>query len=247
MSILDTEFRVIDVETTGLDKQNDRIVEVAVVGKTVFDLLVNPGIPIPVETSGVHHITDRDVAKAPSIAEVFALLDAEIPKNCVIVAHNAKFDRAFLSCLHDRRWLCSQRLAMHLYPDAPSFKNQVLRYALLDERQQDALKKELGSLAPHRAKADALVTKSITAVLLHRYLLRHEQYPDQYPDDIDALIALADSPIIVRRMPIGEHRNKPIAEVPSDYLAWGLRKMANIDPDLKYTFQEELRLRGVTV
>lgn len=244
--ILDADFRVVDIESTGLNKETDRVVEIAIVGKTALEWIVNPGVPIPVEASAIHHLTDRDVANAPSSAEIFAYLEESVPQDCVIVAHNAQFDKAFLPCLQSRRWLCSQRLAMHLCPESPSFKNQVLRYALLDELQQDTLKKELGSLSPHRAKADALVTKAVTKVLLYKYLLRNITDPERYPDDVDGLIALADSPILIQKAPFGEHRGKLIAHIPSDYLSWALRKMTNLDPDLKYTFHEELKARGMT-
>lgn len=104
-SILEADFRVVDVETTGLNKETDRVVEVAIVGKAALDWIVNPGVPIPFEASGIHHITDRDVADAPAIADVFAYLEESVPQDCVIVAHNAQFDKAFLPCLQSRRWL----------------------------------------------------------------------------------------------------------------------------------------------
>ncbi len=73
-----------DLETTGTDIGRDRIVELAIV-KILPDgqvnmmpaqrgkenrLLVNPGVPIPIEASLVHGIYDADVAGAPSFAEL---------------------------------------------------------------------------------------------------------------------------------------------------------------------------------
>jgi|694.fasta_scaffold01608_30 DNA polymerase-3 subunit epsilon len=72
-----------DLETTGTDIGRDRIVEIAVV-KMMPDgqvnllpaqsgkdhrLLINPGVPIPIEASLVHGIYDADVANAPVFAE----------------------------------------------------------------------------------------------------------------------------------------------------------------------------------
>ncbi|MDE7335940.1 MAG: 3'-5' exonuclease, partial [Muribaculaceae bacterium] len=57
-----------DLETTGVNFQNDRIVEISYIkvfpngteeSKTIR---VNPGRPIPPEATAVHHITDADVA-----------------------------------------------------------------------------------------------------------------------------------------------------------------------------------------
>jgi DNA polymerase-3 subunit epsilon len=52
-------------------------------------------MPIPAEATAVHHITDADVANAPTFAElvpeILALLANAIP-----AAYNADFDRGFL-------------------------------------------------------------------------------------------------------------------------------------------------------
>lgn len=58
---------VLDTETTGVDTENDRIVELGFQVWTAEGMqkewrsLINPGIPIPAEVTEVHHITDRDV------------------------------------------------------------------------------------------------------------------------------------------------------------------------------------------
>ena len=92
---------MVDVETTGRDAESDRIVEVAIVvghrGEIVSRnaWLVNPGRPIPPETTSVHGITDADVSGKPTFAnvcqEIRVALDRAIP-----AAYNAPFDRGFL-------------------------------------------------------------------------------------------------------------------------------------------------------
>ena len=94
-------YVVIDFETTGLDPDADRIIEMAAVrvqnGKIIehFHSLVNPGIPIPAESFQIHGINDSMVAKAPRIEDVLpSFLDfigSDLP-----AAHNAKFDASFL-------------------------------------------------------------------------------------------------------------------------------------------------------
>ncbi len=67
---------VFDLETTGLKLGSDRIIEIAIIkalpdGKTEeFYQRVNPGIPIPPESSAVHHIYDADVALEPTFKEI---------------------------------------------------------------------------------------------------------------------------------------------------------------------------------
>ena len=65
-----------DIESTGINIANDRIVEISILN--VFPdgseesktQLINPGKPIPAETSMIHGIYDDDVKDAPSFKEV---------------------------------------------------------------------------------------------------------------------------------------------------------------------------------
>ncbi|MDR1421015.1 MAG: 3'-5' exonuclease [Treponema sp.] len=95
-------FTAFDIETTGLDPKEDRIVEI---GAVKFDrrgpvcrysVLVNPGIPMPAEAGRVNNITDAMLAGKPPIEAVLPdflrLLDGT-----VIVAHNAPFDCGFIN------------------------------------------------------------------------------------------------------------------------------------------------------
>ena len=67
---------VFDLETTGVDVSNDRIVEIAIVkvmpdGSTKEYLKrVNPQMPIPLETSEIHGIYEKDILDAPTFAEL---------------------------------------------------------------------------------------------------------------------------------------------------------------------------------
>lgn len=73
-----------DLETTGINVAKDRIVEIAVLkvfpngNKESYTWRVNPGVPIPKESSTIHGITDEMVANEPLFKElapkVYALM-----------------------------------------------------------------------------------------------------------------------------------------------------------------------------
>lgn len=65
-----------DIESTGINIANDRIVEISILkvypdgSEESKTQLINPGKPIPAETSMIHGIYDDDVKDAPSFKEV---------------------------------------------------------------------------------------------------------------------------------------------------------------------------------
>ena len=69
---LDRPLVFFDIETTGLDIRNDRIVELALIKITPQGDVIervrrfNPGVQIPTEVTAIHGITDQDVANEPT-------------------------------------------------------------------------------------------------------------------------------------------------------------------------------------
>ena len=98
---VDYPIAFIDTETTGRDSAADRLVEVGIVlghrGQVTErrSWLINPGRPIPKETSAIHGITDDQVANEKSFAEVAGEI-VEVLRNAIPAAYNAAFDRGFL-------------------------------------------------------------------------------------------------------------------------------------------------------
>lgn len=113
-------FLAIDVETTGVDRRTDRIVEIAAVAmapgqrpRVVLDTLVDPRRPLG--ATEVHGITPDMVVGAPIFADLVPALRAALA-NRVLVAHNGAFDLGFLRsalwrCGWDDPvpWLCTMR------------------------------------------------------------------------------------------------------------------------------------------
>ena len=105
---LDRPLVLFDLETTGLDQDIDRIVQFAFL-KVYPDRrqeewmeLVNPGIPIPPESSMVHKITDDMVKSKPTFAH-FAPLVKTFLENCDLSGFNIiRFDVPFLQKEQER-------------------------------------------------------------------------------------------------------------------------------------------------
>lgn len=97
---LDTDFTVVDVETTGLAAATERVIEVAAIrvrgGTTIdeFATLVNPCRPI--DNTEYHGITSAHVADAPTWAQIAPVLQSYL-SGSVMVCHNSVFDHAFLA------------------------------------------------------------------------------------------------------------------------------------------------------
>lgn len=97
-------FVVVDLETTGLDLQKDRVVSVGALrlaqGRVrlgeMFSELVNPGRSIPAESIKIHGIKPDQVAGARKASQVFEDFLAFLG-NDILVAHYAGFDLHFIN------------------------------------------------------------------------------------------------------------------------------------------------------
>lgn len=163
-------FAVVDVETTGFSPVNgDRVVEVAIVRVTgdsteEYVTLVNP--LRDVGPSHIHGLTADDVAAAPMFTEIVGDV-LELLDGAVMVAHNVRYDRDFLSAemsaagvfLPAIPCLCTLELA---YRYEPGLANHRLGTCCL------------AAGVPHFDEHAALLDARAEAALLHRYLGRAE-------------------------------------------------------------------------
>jgi DNA polymerase-3 subunit epsilon len=94
---------VLDTETTGLDANADRIVEIGCVevinhiptGRN-FHVYLKPDVKMSAEAERIHGLSEAFLADKPSFAAVAAEFTAFID-GASLVAHNANFDFAFLN------------------------------------------------------------------------------------------------------------------------------------------------------
>lgn len=226
-------LRVTDFETTGMtDAPGAAICEIGWCDVTLTDGAIaigtpearfcHPGCSMPPEARAVHHISDADVANAPPPGDVLPVLG----QPDYFVAHNAKFEQHFFPSA-SAPWICTWKVALRLWPEAPSHSNQTLRYLLGLELGEAAM-------PPHRAGPDAYVTAHLLAKMLA-----------DGRASIDDMARWSSGSPLMPRITFGKHRGAKFSEVDTDYLQWMLRQ--NFDEDLKANARHWLKSRGISV
>lgn len=173
--LMETDFVVFDLETTGAKAPPCRITEIGAfrVSRGVitekFHTLVNPEIPIPSFITSLTGISDTMVKDAPLFADIAGEL-LEFLGDSILVAHNAPFDMHFLNHEISRIYgeyrlanpcLCTVQLSRKLLPHIENHKLKTVA-----EHYSIAL------VNHHRASDDARATAEIFVNLiemLHDY------------------------------------------------------------------------------
>ncbi|WDC85825.1 exonuclease domain-containing protein [Caloramator sp. mosi_1] len=152
-----------DLETTGLNPEKDKIIEIAAIKYKNFNLvgsihtLINPKIEIPSYITSINGISNDMVKSKPIIDEVFPKL-IDFIGDLPIVAHNAGFDGKFIKFssiylynedIIDNSFIDTVKIAKKLYPQLPNHKLETIKnfYGL--------------NLKSHRAYDDTLVAANI--------------------------------------------------------------------------------------
>ncbi|KAF0193836.1 MAG: DNA polymerase III subunit epsilon [Bacillota bacterium] len=160
-------FSVVDVETTGLSANRDRVTEVAVVqvrnGQIVhtYTTLINPECDIPPFVQQMTGITQSMVQGAPKFSQIRADID-RLLQGTVLVAHNARFDQGFLTAEFGR---CKCALPEIAIVDTVALARRTL-HGMVNYRLE-TLCQHLGlKSGGHRALGDATATAQLFLVLL---------------------------------------------------------------------------------
>ncbi|MCR5581432.1 MAG: PolC-type DNA polymerase III, partial [Pseudobutyrivibrio sp.] len=155
-------YVVFDIETTGFNPRNCKIIEIGAVkiqnGEIVdrFSEFINPQVPIPYVITELTSIKDEMVENAPTIDEILPRF-MEFCEGNVLVAHNASFDTGFikyyckqLGLTYDYTHVDTMEVARYLHPNMARFNLDAVCKAenLVNEHH-------------HRAVDDAEVTAKI--------------------------------------------------------------------------------------
>jgi DNA polymerase-3 subunit epsilon len=218
---------VLDVETTGTDPARDRVVELALLilrpDRThhLYQMRLNPGVPIPPAATAVHGIGDADVRDAPTFAAVapglvrrltgcdlagFGIASFDLPLVC------AEFARAGVPFgLVGRAVL--DALAVYRRHEARTLSAAV-RFYLGREHT-----------AAHAAAADSVAAAGVLDAQVGLYMLPPrpaELHALLHPVDVGGKFQLVSGAVVFA---FGKHAGRRLADVAATdpgYLEWVL-------------------------
>lgn len=233
MSLIEKEvFVCFDCETTGLEPNNDRVIEIAVSKFTfteileTYETLIDPERPIPQNTIEIHHISNEMVQGKPKAAEILPKV-LKLIGNHIIVGHGIQLDVSFIkeeckrSCipcnLEKNQFLDTLRMA-RLYGESPVNSLQRLRQHF-----------NIAEEGAHRAMSDVIVNIEVFKYLAEGFKTTQD------------LLKRLEKPISLRAMPLGKYKGRPFSEIPIEYLQWAAHK--DFDQDLLFSIRNELKLR----
>jgi len=168
-SMKNVRYVVVDIETTGLSRERNRITEIAAArfdGNQIIEewsSLVHPGMSIPSHITRLTGIDDDMVKNSPMIQEILPDFLSFMEED-IFVAHNSGFDLWFLSHnakIHlDHEWthevLCTRKLANRLLKDLPNKRlGTICEYYGIQNTQA------------HRALADVRATVEVLGNFLN--------------------------------------------------------------------------------
>ena len=165
--LLTEEFVAFDLETTGLNSREDKIIEIGAVvmkdGKEIdrFQTFVDPHQKLQSVTSELTGITDEMLRGAPSIEEILPKF-LEFVGDRILVAHNADFDTGFIQTACKNQNLPYTFTSIDTLALSMVLMTQLKRYKL--NLVADAL--NLPEFNHHRAADDAVTC----GLIMSRYM-----------------------------------------------------------------------------
>ncbi len=230
---LDRPLVVFDLETTGIDVEKDRIVQIALIrvepdgARDEWESLVNPEQPIPAESTAIHGISDDDVRDAPTFSQLRAEVEERLAGADLAGFNSIRFDQPLLEAELVRaggkpdfqgvRHLDAMRIFHTMEP-----RNLGAAYRLYCDEEL---------VGAHGALADSRATLEVLDAQVGRY--------DEVPADIDALHRFCnpDEGKFVDRtrkfafddqgeavFTFGKMRNVRLRDADRGYLEWMLNK-----------------------
>lgn len=233
MSLLkNVQFVCIDCEFTGLNLEEDRIIEIGAIRFTLeqtldsFESLINPDYPISEDSIAIHHITQTMVQDKPKIGSILPKV-FEFIGDSIIVGHAVNQDLEMLKKAAAREQIPHKlrsltiidtlRLARH-YGDSPNNSLSSLANHF-----------NVPSDGAHRALNDVEMNIAIFKHLIRRF------------QKLSQVLNILQNPIRMKFMPLGKYKGRLFADIPLHYLQWASH--ADFDQDLLFSIKSEIKKR----
>lgn len=169
--ILQGNYTVIDLEMTGLNPKQDKVIEIGAVRvrdhkvQDSYTTLINPRRAIPERVVALTGITDSDVAEGMGEDEAVQGLLAFIGED-VIVGHNISFDYSFV-----KQWAVNQRVPLELYAcDTLRIARAILPGEQSKKLEDLCVYYQIERERAHRALDDAVETHRILECMMRQEL-----------------------------------------------------------------------------
>ncbi len=237
----------VDIEATGVDLENDRIIQIALIRKegneiTALSDLCFTDQKMSYAAMAVHHITPEMIKDGywPYETDTFRALEKENDASNYFITHGNELDLAMLEneeLVIKMKCIDTDKCARHLLKDAENYKLQTLRYqyGLYKIEKQRAEELGIGEVRAHDALSDVL-----WHYLLFEFLL------EKVEGDADKLVHLTQTPILLEKITFGKYKNKNLtfeelfATDPSDFV-WMYNHIARDWSDLEHTVEYWLK------
>jgi DNA polymerase-3 subunit epsilon len=228
--IVERPVAVLDVESTGLDVQQDRVIEVAVLKLepgaplAFFHTLVDPERPIPAEATQVHGLTDLDVHGQPAFRQIAQPLAQFLLDYDLVGFGLVRFDLPLLTA----EWA---RLGYRFPLNGRAIVDVLELYRRRERRDlASAVKYYLGRdhIPVHQASADVQATLEVLDAQIGRYGLPRTTaglHAELVEVDIAGRFGRDRSGRVVFNF--GQHRGQTLESVAVNapgYLKWILRQ-----------------------
>ena len=179
-AVLNGDYTVFDIETTGLSKSSDEIIEISSVrfrafrAEMSFTTLIDPRRHIPSRITEITGIADEDIKNAPVLEEIKYNFLAFIG-NDTLIGHNIRvFDLGFL---HRRGFDAED--SERAYLDTLNISRQLISKDNIENHKLETLLRYFGITrsSGHRGEIDSVATGILFAALV--FLAREQEKIDE--------------------------------------------------------------------
>lgn len=243
LDFLTRDICALDVETTGLNPENDRIIQIGMYilspdGSTKDGVqLVNPQMPIPADAFRIHGISDEMVKDAATFDQLAPKIEHGL-KDMDLCGYNIDFDLRFLRAELKR---CNFELTHGIVIDAQKIFKRFMPHTLVSARERYL--NETNTKDAHDALVDAKATLEVFDAQVTTHNLPRDIHkihtlifePEAGFLDTDRKFKWINDQACIN---FGKFRNCSLRKVERDYLEWMLK--ADFSDKVKAIVQDAL-------